>query len=98
MRLRWMPQARSDLSEIVAYIARDEPDAAERMYSRILAAATLLLEQPGLGRAGRVEETREFLIPRTQYILPYRVRGGSRGTVEILAVIHTARQWPEGFD
>jgi toxin ParE1/3/4 len=93
-----MPQARADLGEIVAYIARDDPDAAERMYSRIAAAAVLLHEQPGLGRAGRVAGTREFIIPRIPYILPYRVRGGARGLVEILAVIHTSRQWPEGFD
>jgi plasmid stabilization system protein ParE len=93
-----MPQARADLGDIVDYIARDDPDAAERVYKRIFAAATLLLEQPGLGRAGRVEGTREFIVPRTLYMLPYRVRGGAKGRVEILAVIHMSRQWPEGFD
>lgn len=93
-----MPQARADLGEIVEYIARDDPDAAERVYERVLAAATLLLNQPGLGRAGRVDGKRELLVPRTRYILPYRVRGGAKGVVEILAVLHSSRQWPESFD
>lgn len=93
-----MPQARADLTEIVAYIAHDNPDAAERVYERILAAAALLREQQGLGRAGRVEGTRELVVPRTRYILPYRVRMGARGAVEILAVLHSSRQWPESFD
>jgi toxin ParE1/3/4 len=98
VRLRWTPQARSDLGDIVAYIARDDPDAAERVYNRIFAAATLLVEQPGLGRAGRVEGTRELIVPRTLYMLPYRVRGGAKSMVEILSVVHTSRQWPETFD
>jgi toxin ParE1/3/4 len=90
-----MPQARADLAEIVAYIARDDPDAAERVYDRIFASAALLLEQSALGRPGRVDGTRELVVPHTPYIVPYRSR---KGVVQLLAVIHSKRQWPESFD
>jgi plasmid stabilization system protein ParE len=98
MRLRWMPQARKDLAEIIAYIARDDPTAAERVYDRLVSAAALLLEQPGMGRPGRVDGTRELVVPRTPCALPYRVRVGSQGVVQILAVIHSSRQFPQSFD
>jgi toxin ParE1/3/4 len=95
MRLRWTPQARADLAEIVEYIARDDPATAERVYVRIFEAAALLLDQPGLGRPGRVDGTRELVVPRTPFIVPYRVRGD---VVDILAVIRSSRQWPDAFD
>jgi len=93
-----MPQARSDLAELVTFIARENPTAARHVYERIFAAASLLLDQPAMGRPGRVDGTRELIVPRTRYILPYRVRGGASGTVQILAVIHSSREWPQSFD
>ncbi len=89
-----MPQARADLAEIVAYIARDDPDAAERAYKRIFAATALLLEQPALGRPGRVDGTRELVVPHTPYIVPYRCRMSAG---QLLAATHARRQWPESF-
>jgi hypothetical protein len=47
--------------------------------------------QPWLG-AGRVDGTRELIVTRTLYIVPYRVRGG---VLEVLAVIRFAREWPD---
>jgi hypothetical protein len=38
---------------------------------------------------------RELIVPRTAFIVPYRVRGG---VVDILAVIRASRQWPDAFD
>jgi plasmid stabilization system protein ParE len=35
----------------------------------------LLAENPKLGAPGRVPGTRELVIPKTPYIIPYRVRG-----------------------
>jgi plasmid stabilization system protein ParE len=48
----------------------------------------------GLGRPGRVEGTRELVVPRTPYIIPYTVIGDR---VMILSIIHSARQWPDRF-
>jgi toxin ParE1/3/4 len=47
-----------------------------------------------MGRPGRVPGTRELVVSDTPFILPYRVRDSA---VEILAVFHGARQWPEQF-
>ena len=56
--------------------------------------AALLADHPQLGRPGRSPGTREWVVTRFSYILPYRARGE---TVEILRVFHTARKWPQGF-
>jgi toxin ParE1/3/4 len=41
---------------------------------------------------GRVPGTRELVIPKTPYVVPYRVRGS---TIEIARVYHSSRRWPE---
>ena len=95
MELVWTLRARADLEEIIAYISEDSPDAAEGTAEYILSAVAQLGEQPGLGRSGRKEGTRELIIRKGSwsfgYIIPYRVR---RGRVELLAVINSARQSP----
>ena len=54
----------------------------------------MLAEHPGIGRTGRVEGTRELVIPGLPYILPYQVEDR---VIRILAVMHTSRKWPEAF-
>jgi toxin ParE1/3/4 len=95
MKLRWSPEAIEDLVALRAYIAADDPRAAQRVMSRIIDAAELMLpDNPRIGRPGRVSGTRELVIPRTPYILPYRIRDG---VIEILRVYHSARKWPDRF-
>lgn len=48
MRLHWLAPALSDLERIGDYIARDNPDAAERVAGRIVGAVERLAEQPGM--------------------------------------------------
>lgn len=54
----------------------------------------LFAANPALGRPGRVAGTRELVLPKTPYVVAYRIMEA----VEILAVMHGAREWPEGFD
>jgi len=91
MRVRWLRKALRDLDQEATYIAADNAVAARIVVERVLAAAALLAEHPGLGRPGRVAGTRELLVNKTRYIVPYRVRGES---VEILRVFHTSRRLP----
>ena len=72
-------------------IAAHDTPAATVVVKRVLDAVSMLGEQPGLGRPGRVAGTRELIVAKTRYIVPYRVRGN---TVEILRVFHTSRRLP----
>lgn len=47
-----------------------------------------------MGRPGRVPGTRELVIPRTTFIVPYRLVGN---TIQILRIFHGTRRWPETF-
>ena len=92
MRVRWLRTAIRNLDEDASFIAADDSVAARLVVKRVLEAVTQLAEQPGLGRPGRVHGTRELVVSKTRYIVPYRVRGD---TVEILRVFHTSRRLPE---
>ncbi len=92
MQVRWLRQALANLDQEASHIAQDDPVAARLVVGRVMAAVALLQEQPGLGRPGRVPGTRELLVPRTRYLVPYRVRGD---VVEVLRVFHTSRRLPK---
>jgi toxin ParE1/3/4 len=92
MRVRWLRKAPRNLDDDATYIAADDTAASRLAVKRVLDAASNLAEQPGLGRPGRVPGTRELIVAKTRYIVPYRVRGE---TVEILRVFHTSRRLPD---
>jgi plasmid stabilization system protein ParE len=92
MRVRWLREALSNLDDEATYIAVDDGAAARLVVKRVLDAVSMLAEQPGLGRPGRVPGTRELIVAKTRYIVPYRVRGEA---VEILRVFHASRQLPD---
>lgn len=94
MRLRWSQAALADLIELRAYIAQDRPQAATSVARRILDTVSHLERFPKMGRPGRVAGTRELVVSRTPYLVPYRIR---EDTIELLRVLHGARKWPERF-
>ncbi len=94
MRIRWSPTAVSDLASIREYIAEDSPAAARMVAGRIKEAIHRLGSFPLSGRAGRVPQTRELVVPGTSYIAAYTIQGDE---VLIAAVLHGRRNWPESF-
>ena len=92
MRVRWLRKALRNLDDEAAFIAADDAAAARVVIERVLDAVAQLSEQPAIGRPGRVPGTRELIVSRTRYIVPYRVRAE---TVEILRVFHTSRRQPD---
>ena len=92
MRLRWLRQSLRNLEDEATYIAADDAAAARLVVKRALDAVALLPAQPGLGRPGRVPGTRELVVLKTRYIVPYRVRGD---VIELLRVFHTSRRLPD---
>jgi toxin ParE1/3/4 len=85
----WSPLALARLQEIRAYVARDKPDAAERLATRIVAVVEALRSHPRLGRAGTEPGIRELVIGGTPYVVLYRV---SRQRVIISTIWHGAQQ------
>jgi toxin ParE1/3/4 len=94
MRVKWTRRAVRALDAIADHIARDRPMAAAGMVQRVYEAVENLSSNPLLGRSGRVQGTRELIIAGTPFIVPYRLRDE---VVEIVTVLHAARQWPEHF-
>lgn len=91
MRIKWLRTALRNLDDEATYIAQDNVLAAQTVVTRILEAVAQLADQPSLGRPGRVPDTRELVVLKTRYIIPYRVRGD---TISILRVFHTSRRLP----
>ncbi|MGZ8227699.1 MAG: type II toxin-antitoxin system RelE/ParE family toxin [Methylococcaceae bacterium] len=94
MKILWTEPARMDLREIFLYISNDNPKAARVLLDTIKKRVELLKENPRLGRLGRVEGTYELVLAETRYIVPYRIKNQQ---IEILAVFHGSREWPDNF-
>ena len=94
MQVIWLPRARADLSHARLYIREHNPSGAARVYMAIRIAVRGLAANPHQGRPGRVDGTRELVVPRTPYIVAYSVNGDR---LMVTAVMHGAQDWPEGF-
>ena len=76
-------------------IRADNFTAANRIVVRIVSMVhNQLADFPESGRTGRIEGTRELVVPKTPFVAPYRITGD---TIEILAVHHASQRWPEAF-
>jgi toxin ParE1/3/4 len=94
VKIVWTKLALSDLDQAYDYFAAGRPGVAKAIIDRIEAAVATLSIHPEIGRPGRVSPTRELYVLGTPFILVYRNR---KVRLEILALIHGARRWPESF-
>jgi len=94
VRIEWLPLARRDRADQLAYVAEHDPGAAINLGDAIESAISHLAEHPRIGRAGRVPGTRELVVADTPYLLAYRIEPGA---VVILRLFHGAQQWPRRF-
>jgi plasmid stabilization system protein ParE len=91
--IAWSDGARRDLRAIFAYVAQDSRVYAKRLVDRIREKVQLLKNFPELG--ARVEDWETENIREIQegnYRIIYRTKANS---IQILTVIHAARQLPE---
>jgi plasmid stabilization system protein ParE len=89
------PSGESDLSDIVAYVARHNPDAAVRLGMVLIARAEMLAEFPEIGRIVpefKRSDLREII--HRSYRIIYRVRL-DQPIVEIVRFWHAARGFPQ---
>ena len=91
MRIVWYPLALDDLDHLRSYIAADAPAVAGIVAQRIMHTIETIAEFPERGRPGRVPGTREVVIPRTPFLVAYRL---SEDRFEVLRILHGARSWP----
>ena len=92
MTVRWSPTALRDLESLHTYIADDNPSSAAITVETVLAGIEALTRHPDMGRKGRVAVTRELVM--APYVVAYRPL---KTKIDILAVIHGARRWPDSF-
>jgi len=93
MKAVWTKAAIRDLVHIREYIARENPGAARETALKIVDATDRIIQFPELGRAGRVNGTRELVVSSTQYLVVYRLK---KKAIHFLRVLHGHQKWPRG--
>lgn len=91
-RILWTFPAVEHLKEIRAFISKDSPAAASRVVKAIREQVKPLAQHPQMGRLGILDGTRELVVSRLPYLVVYQEQAD---TVTVLAVVHTARNWPD---
>ena len=95
LKLRWTPLAIEDLENTYDFIAADRPLAAAATLGKIEAAIQQLRSFPRMGRVGRIRGTREIAVAGTPFVIAYRRRDKY---LELLAIMHAARKWPDHLE
>jgi len=90
VQIRWEADAISDLFQLREYIEQDNPEAANRVASKIVQSVDTLIDHPLLGKAGRIHKTRELVVSGTPYTVIYLAEAE---LVTILRVFHQSRSW-----
>jgi toxin ParE1/3/4 len=94
VRVKWTRAASHDPNFVADYRGRDNPGAAVETVLKIVRQVGMLAEHPGMGRPGRIEDTRELVVTGLPYVVPYI---HERDMVTVLRVLHGAMKWPRRF-
>jgi toxin ParE1/3/4 len=95
MKVVWTNIAEADMKEILNYVSLDSSNYSRKIYDTIIENITYyLLNFPEIGRIGRVQRTREFIIRKTNYIVTYEIKDNK---ILILSVRNSIRLWPSSF-
>jgi toxin ParE1/3/4 len=88
---RVSPGADGDLIQIWEYIAQEDPDAAARLLGRFVNCFAMLARQPliGTARDDLRRGVRDFSVG--SYVIYYRPTSSADVAVEIVRVLHSAR-------
>jgi toxin ParE1/3/4 len=92
VRIEWSSSAVADLQAITEW-DRAGPGyrGGDRIARGIYEAIQSLRTMPYRGRYGRIENTRELVIPRLPYLVVYQI---SEERLVVLNVLHGAQRWP----
>jgi toxin ParE1/3/4 len=87
--------ARSDLDDIWSYIAQDNIEAVDKLIRVIIFRFPKLAEMPLIGRSREELSLGLRSFPVGRYIIFYRPL---KNTIEIVRVLHGARDFPPLFE
>ncbi len=90
LTITWLSTAKSDLAEIITYIAERSPQAARNIRWRIESAVLPVAEHPYLYKPGRISGTRE-IVAHPNYIIVYKVTDSA---IEVMNVVHARQEYP----
>ena len=91
MILVWLAVANDNRFHQLDYIAQDNPLAAIGQDEEIERQVSMLLQQPKMGRPGRLKGTRELVISHTPFVAVYRLQANR---IEVIRLLHSSQQWP----
>lgn len=91
MKILWLASVENDLIALCDYIAEDKPSTGLRIFGVMRQSVEKLKLFPLIGREGRVEKTRELVIPNLPFIIVYFVTKD----IKTIAVLHTSIKWPD---
>lgn len=89
MRIAWADSARRDFENAIAFLQERSPAGARRIGERILDVVSLLERFPEIAPLSRHRGLRQLVVPRTPYLVIYRVE---KDRVEIRAIIHAKQR------
>ena len=84
-------EARSDLFEVWAFVARDNPSAADKLEHDIMQGCALLARRPDIGHRRRdlcADEQVRFHTVRVWYLIVYEI---GTDPLSIVRILHGAR-------
>ena len=88
MKIRYSPQARSDLQEIFDYLDERSPSGAGNVMRAIYAGIQFLADNPLASQETDLQEIRVKVVRRYNYKIFYRL---DQDTIDLIHIRHAAR-------
>ena len=92
MQIKWLKKALVNLEQSAEYLHERNPRSSREFVQETYDLTNLLKKNPTMGRPGRVFGTRELVLNKYPYLIPYRVKDNC---IEILRVFPTRMYQPE---
>lgn len=73
MQVEWTPEAKQDVWKLREHYRFKNPVAGKKIYLKVRAKAESLVDQPRMGKKGRVRDTFETKVVGTPYTLVYEL-------------------------
>lgn len=97
LKITWTKRALENLKSEIEFIALKDFSSSLKVLDRVEKAASTLGLFPESGRPGQVNETRELIVMKTSYIIPYYF-DKKRNKIVIIRLLHSSRKCPSKFE